>query len=99
MSMADVAIALAITLVFLLTCWVLFVVLPNLRAARRLCPGCGHRFGNKAVSVGVPYYERLYGKGVRVMDGPRRYLAARVVAYWAGACGELARARRARAAD
>ena len=43
------------------------------------CPHCSQKFGATAASTSSDYYERRYGAGVRVFDGPRRYRGARVV--------------------
>jgi hypothetical protein len=89
----DLAITLALIAAMGLAFWLGFVLLPNARIARRACPRCRRRFGRSAVAAGMPYYERVGGPGVRVMDGPRRYLGARVIACQGCACefvfGEL----------
>ena len=79
MTWTEFAIAVGLLLAFLGIFPVVFVVLADLRASRQQCPQCGHPFGKKRFSLGLPYYERLLGKGVMVCDGPRRYFGARVV--------------------
>jgi hypothetical protein len=67
----------------LLTAWValccLLTELFLIRAAFARCHQCGQRFGRSAVLVAADFYERAYGQGARVMDGPRRYRGAKVV--------------------
>src|SRR4051812_3041872 len=57
----------------------LLVAVRNRWIARWPCPRCGQKLGATAVSESGDYYERRYGAGVRVLDGPRRYRGARVV--------------------
>jgi hypothetical protein len=55
-----------------LLCW-------NVRVARRLCPACSNPLGKGAARSGIPYYEHLYGSGMRVLGGAWRYRDAQVV--------------------
>ena len=55
--------------------WELF----RLRVAFARCHQCGQRFGRAAALVAVNFWERVYGQGVRVLDGPRSLNGAKVV--------------------
>jgi hypothetical protein len=81
----DVAITAGQLLAAFLALRVVFVILPRWRVARSSCPGCGLPLGREAARASVPFYERALGPGTLVMDGPRRYMGARVVRC--GGCG------------
>lgn len=78
--MANTAIAMMLVVMLGLTFVFVFGALPKFRIARRKCSCCGQRFGRASVTTEIPYYERVYGVGMKVMGGPRRYLGARVIA-------------------
>ena len=75
----SVAIAIGLVITALALPQLTLVALRSWRVARRPCPHCRRKFGATAASISSDYYERRYGAGVRVFDGPRRYRGARVV--------------------
>jgi hypothetical protein len=77
--MVSIAIASGLVILFLLCFWSLFEFLPKRRMAHFRCPCCRIPFGRPAFFARIPFNERLYGPGVKVNDGPRRYLGASVV--------------------
>jgi hypothetical protein len=77
--MTDIVAAAGLVVVIFCVFRFIFGVIPNWRIARRTCNRCGKKFGRTISGAATPYYERLYGAGTAMLDGPRRYMGARVV--------------------